>query len=148
MAGRPAPRDTIICMILARGGIVVLVDAMGQNHSGRNSAVLVLHPLMKSGILSTIRCRPAPPAPTSLAPPWAVPTGQEMRGDAGERIGCGGAAIRHRLGRGVLLVVGMQDEDLSSASAGHRLIWSPRTALRKTLFTKILGEAKRIFDYK
>jgi hypothetical protein len=58
----------------------------------------------------------------SLAPPWAGPHRAAMPGrDAGEGIGAGRSRQTHRRGGGILLVVGVQQEDAVHGLGDHRI---------------------------
>ena len=101
--------------------IVVLVDAMAEAHQA-DFAVLVLHlldevrNLVDRADLGQHRQRRLVGAAMGRSPQAG-----DAGGDAGERIGAGGAGDPHRRGRGVLLVVGMQDEDLVERVGQHRI---------------------------
>src|SRR6266849_342789 len=95
-----------------RARIVVLVDAMAEPHEA-GVAVLFLDALqelrnavlgadlrqhLEDGLVGTAMRR--------------TPQRGDPGGDAGKRVGARRACHAHRRGRGVLLMVGMQDEDL------------------------------------
>ncbi len=50
-----------------------------------------------------------------------APETGDTRGDTGEGIGAGGAGETHRRGRGVLLVIGVEDEDLVERARQNRI---------------------------
>ena len=50
-----------------------------------------------------------------------APQAGDAGGDAGERIGARRAGKPHRRGRGVLLVIGVQDEDAVHGARQHRI---------------------------
>ena len=101
--------------------IVVLVDAVAEAHQAER-IVLVLGPLDVLGnavdgadLLEHVE-RGFVGAAVRRAP-----QARDAGGDAGERIGARRAGEPHRRGRGVLLVVGMQDEDAVERLGEHRV---------------------------
>ena len=101
--------------------IVVLVDAMAEAHQAEG-IVLILGALDEFGnaidradLAEHLQRRFVGAA--MGGPPQAGDAG----GDAGERIGAGRAGKPHRRGRGVLLVVGVQDEDAVHGAGEHRI---------------------------
>ena len=73
-----------------------------------------------------------------------APQAGDAGGDAGERVGAGGAGDTHRRGRGVLLVVGMQDEDLVERVRQHRIDLVVLARHREAHVQEVLGEGERV----
>jgi hypothetical protein len=73
-----------------------------------------------------------------------APQAGDARGDTGERVGAGGAGDAHRRGRGVLLVVGVQDEDLVQRIRQHRIDLVVLAWHRKAHVQEVLGKGERV----
>ncbi len=101
--------------------IVVLVDPVAEAHQAEG-IVLVLGALDEFGDAAD-RADLGEHLERGLvgAAMRRAPQAGAAGGDAGERIGAGGAGEPHRRGRGVLLVVGVQDEDAVHGARQHRI---------------------------
>ena len=101
--------------------IVVLVDAVAEAHQAE-AVVLVLGALDEFRD-AVDRADLAQHLERRLvgAAMRRAPQAGDAGGDAGERIGAGRAGEPHRRGRGVLLVVGVQDEDAVHRARQHRV---------------------------
>ena len=124
--------------------IVVLVDAMAKAHQA-DFRVLVLHlldevrNLVDGADVGEHRERSFVGAAMRRAPQAG-----DAGGDAGERVGAGGAGDAHRRGRGVLLVVGMQDEDLVERVSQHRIDLVVLARHREAHVEEVLGKGERV----
>ena len=73
-----------------------------------------------------------------------APQAGDAGGDTGERVGAGGAGDTHRRGRGVLLVVGVQDEDLVERVSQHRIDLVVLARHREAHVQEVLGKRERV----
>ena len=102
-------------------GIVILVDAVAEAHEAERVV----------GVLGTLDELGDPLTVADLAQHLqhrlvraamrGTPERGDAGGDAGERIGARGARKPHRRGRGVLLVIGVQQENLIERLRHHRV---------------------------
>jgi hypothetical protein len=132
-----------MALLLHRLGarIVVLVDAMAEAHQAEG-IVLVLGALDESGMRSTVPISSSILSAASLAPPCAGPHRQAMPA-AMQANGLAPTSRRaHRRGRGVLLVIGMQDEDRVQRLRQHRIDLVFLARHREAHAQEVLGVAQ------
>ena len=110
-----------VCLHHLRARIVVLVDAVAEAHQA-DAVDLVLHLVDvladivdRADFLQHVQRR------FVGAAVGGAPEAGDAGGDAGERVGARRAGEAHGRGRGVLLVVGVQDEDAVHRARQHRI---------------------------